>query len=157
MLDAVDRKTKRGKRDYAILLLGVVTGLRAVDIVNLELGDIDWIRGEIKLVQAKIRKTVVLPLTADVGEAIKDYILNVRPAADTQKIFLRIQTPYRSFASAVSIGEIFNDWRKAAGLTPSKPYCSDSVYRHTPNLNKSRVRPVWKPNAMQAAFIRPHR
>jgi integrase len=53
ILEQVDRRIPIGKRNYAIILLGAVTGLRAIDIIRLELSDIDWQRGEIKIVQEK--------------------------------------------------------------------------------------------------------
>lgn len=37
LLDAIDRSTVKGKRDYAIMLMGTVLGLRACDIVKLKL------------------------------------------------------------------------------------------------------------------------
>ena len=124
IFEAINMNTKRGKRDYAILLLGAVIGLRAVDIANLKLGDINWKRGEIKLVQAKTSKAVILPLTEDVGAAVKHYILNVRPKSESKNIFLRINAPHRELKSAVTIGDIYNDWRKAAGLSESKSFHS---------------------------------
>lgn len=65
-----------------------VFGLRACDIVALKLTDIDWLRGEIRIVQSKTTNPVILPLTQDVGEALKDYILNARPSAADKEIFL---------------------------------------------------------------------
>ena len=47
LLDTIDRSMVKGKRDYAIMMLGTVFGSRACDIVALKLTDIDWIRGEI--------------------------------------------------------------------------------------------------------------
>lgn len=44
MLAAVDRRTPKGRRDYAILLLLVSYGLRAHEVANLSLDDIDWKR-----------------------------------------------------------------------------------------------------------------
>jgi len=70
--------------------------LRACDIVALKLADINWSRGEIRVVQSKISNQVILPLTQDVGEALKDYILNGRPSAVDSEIFLRINAPYNS-------------------------------------------------------------
>jgi len=124
IFEAIDRNTKRGKRDYAIMLLGAVMGLRAIDIANLKLSDINWIRGEIKIIQAKTGTTVVLPLTQDVGEAIQEYILKARPKSETKNIFLRINAPHRELKSAVTIAEIYNDWRKIAGLPESKKFHS---------------------------------
>ncbi len=68
-LEMIDRRLPKGKRDYAIILLGIVTGLRAVDIARLKLNDIDWKNGEIRIVQSKTGKSLTLPLTKDVGEA----------------------------------------------------------------------------------------
>ncbi len=94
LLDAIDRTTPRGKRDYAIMLLGTVLGLRACDVAAMKLADIDWIRGEIRILQSKTSHSVILPLTQDVGEALKDYILNARPKSSDQEIFLRICAPH---------------------------------------------------------------
>lgn len=42
ILNAVDRMSPTGKRDYAIMLLVIQTGFRAADIRLLKLKDIDW-------------------------------------------------------------------------------------------------------------------
>lgn len=73
LLESIDRSTKVGKRNYAIMLLGTVLGLRACDVVALKKTDIDWIRGEIRVVQKKTSNPIILPLTADVAEALMDY------------------------------------------------------------------------------------
>lgn len=117
ILESINRRTPKGKRDYAIILLGVVTGLRAVDIIRLKLKDIDWKNGEIKFVQAKTGKSLALPLTKDVGEAIQAYILHGRQPATSDAVFLRVRPPYREFADAVAIGDIYDSYRRHAGLT----------------------------------------
>lgn len=122
LLDTIDRSTVKGKRDYAIMLLGTVLGLRACDIVALKLADIDWLRGEIRIVQAKTANPVILPLTQDVGEALKDYILNARPSAVDHEIFLRIKAPHTKLAAAVTVGEIYRDCCIAAGLPANKRF-----------------------------------
>ena len=87
LLNSIDRKSKSGKRNYAIMILGAQLGLRACDIVNLKFCDIDWVAGEIRITQSKTNKTVILPLTEGVGEALKDYILNARPQSSEKNIF----------------------------------------------------------------------
>ena len=116
ILDVIDRRIPRGKRDYAIIMLGVTTGLRAVDIARLRLQDIDWINGEIKIVQAKTGMPLALPLTTDVGAAIKDYILKGRQQTDSEAVFLRLHVPYKGFANGVGIGDMFDSYRKKANL-----------------------------------------
>ena len=122
LLAAIDRTTVKGKRDYAIMMLGTVLGLRACDVAALKLKDIDWMRGEIRVLQSKTLNPVVLPLTQDVGEALKDYILNARPESDAEEIFLRIKTPHTPFADASSVGEVYEDCCIAAGLSASKKF-----------------------------------
>jgi integrase len=100
-LDIIDRHTVKGKRDYAIILLGVVSGLRAIDIARLKLDDIDWASGEIKIVHSKTAQSLALPLTVDVGSVIRDYILNGRPAVDCEYVFLRMKAPIREFSCGV--------------------------------------------------------
>ena len=116
ILNSVDRRIPKGKRDYAIILLGAVTGLRAIDIARLKLTDIDWRRGEIKIVQAKTGGSLALPLTQDVGKAIEDYILFGRPYTESSEIFIRDHRPYRGFKDSVSIGDMYDVYRKMAGL-----------------------------------------
>jgi integrase len=116
VLKIIDRTRPKGKRDYAMILLASVTGLRAIDIARMKLTDIDWQCGEIKIIQSKTGEPVALPLTRDVGRAIKDYILNGRYQCDSDAVFLREKKPYRGFADAVSIGNIYDDYRRHAKL-----------------------------------------
>jgi len=117
VLGTIDRSTLVGKRDYAIVLLGAVIGLRAIDIKNLKLSNIDWQNGEIKLVQSKTENTNALPLTEDVGEAVKDYILHARPNTLDDSVFIRLYPPYVALYDAWSIGNIWDRYRHKAGLS----------------------------------------
>jgi site-specific recombinase XerD len=121
VLSAIDRHTPRGKRDYAIIMLGVVMGLRACDIARLRLTDVDWQKGEINIIQSKTGAPLSLPLTADVGEALKEYILNGRAKVEADEIFLRVRPPYRGFSNGVAIGDLYDDYRRQANL-PRKAF-----------------------------------
>ena len=122
LLDSIDRKTGEGKRAYAVMALGAELGLRACDIVALKLGDVNWVRGELKLVQSKTNNEVALPLTERVWESLQDYILNARPKSKEQHIFLRLLPPYKPLKAAVTIGEIYRDCCIAAGLSSNKSF-----------------------------------
>lgn len=94
-----DPTAPAGVRDRAMLLLAARTGLRPVDIVNLRLGDIDWGQARITLTQHKTGTVLSLPLLADVGEAIADYLLHARPlGAGEDHVFLRSQAPFTALA-----------------------------------------------------------
>ena len=116
VLNTIDRRMPKGKRDYAMILLATVTGLRAIDITRLKLSDIDWRKGEIKLIQSKTGKSLVLPLTKDVGEAIQNYILHGRQETVSDAIFLRHHAPFQAFKDSASIGDMYNDYCKKAGV-----------------------------------------
>ena len=83
----------------------------------LKLSDVDWKKGEIRIVQAKTGKPLVFPLTKDIGESIRDYILNGRQDTVSDTIFLRQHAPFQAFASGVAIGGIYDEYRKKAGLS----------------------------------------
>lgn len=88
LLEHPDRATAIGKRDYAMMVLAAQSGLRACDIVLLELGSVDWRTREIRLVQHKTGEPLSLPLEPESGNAIADYILNGRPVSTHSNIFL---------------------------------------------------------------------
>lgn len=88
LLEHPDRTTAIGKRDYAMMVLAAQSGLRACDVVRLELGSIDWRARKIRLVQHKTGEPLSLPLEAESGNAIADYILNGRPDSALPNIFL---------------------------------------------------------------------
>jgi len=114
VLRIIDRDTPKGKRDYAIIMLALVTGLRAIDIAQLKLTDIDWRRGEINIVQAKTGQNLQLPLTTDIAEALQDYILGGRQKVKEPHVFLRHHPPYCAF-TAVAIGNMYDEYREIAG------------------------------------------
>lgn len=66
-------------RNKALCTLAIETGLRAVDICNLKLLDIDWKHDCITIIQQKTSKPLSLPLTESVGNTLIDYLLQERP------------------------------------------------------------------------------
>ncbi len=81
-------------RDKAIMLLLLLTGLRAVDIVNLKLGEIDWKCDAININQKKTGEPLVLPLLPAIGNAMARYIINDRPRSDSPYVFLTHKAPH---------------------------------------------------------------
>lgn len=94
LLDGIETGTPLGKRDYAMVALAVSTGLRCCDIVALRLDAIDWRRDEIRLVQAKTSRPLVLPLPALAGNAVAEWILRGRPGCGAAEVFVRLKAPY---------------------------------------------------------------
>ncbi|MDA8400024.1 MAG: tyrosine-type recombinase/integrase [Actinomycetota bacterium] len=101
LVAAPDPATPIGRRNRAILLLAARTGLRPSDIAGLRLSDIDWRQSLITVTQHKTATRLTLPLLADVGAAIADYLLAGRPpGALDDHVFLRSQAPHVGFRSS---------------------------------------------------------
>jgi integrase/recombinase XerD len=99
LLASCDPRTRTGRRDLAILTLLARLGLRAGEVAALRLDDIDWRRGEIT-VRGKGHRQDRLPLPADVGPRIVDYLRDGRAeAAQGRALFVRAQAPYRALTS----------------------------------------------------------
>jgi site-specific recombinase XerC len=73
LIDSCSKKEPQGFRDRAIVLLLLRLALRAGDIVNMGLTDIDWLDGTL-LVRGKGRRDVRLPLPQDAGNAVLDHV-----------------------------------------------------------------------------------
>ncbi|MDL2314425.1 tyrosine-type recombinase/integrase [Desulfovibrio sp. OttesenSCG-928-C14] len=95
LISSIDRNSPHGKRDYALFLLASQTGLRAVDIVGLKFGDIDWHTRELKIVQHKTGRTLILPLSVAVCNSIAEYIINGRAICNSPHIFVRARYPHQ--------------------------------------------------------------
>lgn len=116
LIQMVDRSTPEGKRDFAILTLAAIIGLRVGDIASLKLSDIDWIKNELHIVQGKTQVLLILPLSKNILTAIADYILNGRPETNDGHLFIRSCAPYVSLQDGVSISCIFRKYLKASGI-----------------------------------------
>lgn len=93
LLRAMERRTRLGRRDYAIVLLLARLGLRAGEVAGLALEDIDWPAGRLRL-RRKGGRTMDLPLPADVGHAIVAYLREGRPRRGDRHVFLRARAPH---------------------------------------------------------------
>jgi site-specific recombinase XerD len=118
LLQSVDRNTPQGQRDYAILLLLARLGLRAAEVVALNLDDLEWEVGAL-LVRSKGTRHDRLPLPHEVGEALATYICQGRPLVTTRRVFIRMRAPRRGFANSQGLSTIVRRVLERAGLHPA--------------------------------------
>ena len=128
VLNRCDRRTAKGRRDHAILLLLTRLGLRACEIVALTLDDIHWETGEITL-QGKGDWLAQLPLPPDVGKALATYLQKDQPACSTRRLFIRLKAPRRGFANSIAISTLVARALKKAGV--DSPHTGAHLFRHT--------------------------
>jgi site-specific recombinase XerD len=114
------RPPPAGLRDHAILLLLARLGLRSCEVARLELGDLDWREGLLR-VRGKGGGEGHLPLPADVGEAIAAYLRGGRPQAESRAVFLTLLAPVRPIGPC-SVGDAVTRGCKRTGQRPVGPH-----------------------------------
>jgi integrase/recombinase XerD len=127
VLASIDRKTALGRRDYAILLTLARLGLRASEIRMLTLEDLEWQEGLIT-VRGKAGRYSQLPMPADVGAAIADYLRNGRPTATSRCVFLRAKAPVGGLQGQSAIGSMVRHALGRAGI--NAPRKGAHQFRH---------------------------
>lgn len=97
LLRSCDRRTRVGRRDFAVLLLMVRVGLRAGEVAALRLDDIHWKQGELSI-RGKGRQEDRLPLPHDVGQPLATYLQRGRPRKKSRMLLLQARAPYRDLS-----------------------------------------------------------
>ena len=129
VIASCDEDPRCGVRNRAILLLLARLGLRAGDIVNMCLEDIDWNEGTLRVL-GKGRREVRLPLPQDAGDALLAYLEQARPPVAINRIFLCMSAPYRSFSSSVVVSNIVQSALARAGIA-NPPSRGANLLRHS--------------------------
>jgi site-specific recombinase XerD len=137
LLRSCDRRRKVGLRDFAVLVLLARLGLRAGEVVHLELEDIDWGTGELAI-RGKGNRVDRMPLLQEVGEAVADYLKRGRPWCSTRRVFVHCKAPYAGFSSPPNaVSAIVRRALGRAGLNP--PNHGAHLLRHSLATNLLRA------------------
>jgi site-specific recombinase XerD len=115
LLRHCDRQSAAGRRDYAMLVLISRLGLRASEIVELTLDDFDWAEGAIR-VRGPAQRVDRLPLPADVGAAVVDYLRFGRPACSSRNVFIQTRAPRRALLGPSAVSCIVSRALRRAGI-----------------------------------------
>ena len=127
-IDSCDLTTSIGLRDRAVLLLLARLGLRAREVIALQLDDCDWDRAHL-LVRGKGRRECMLPMPVDVGEAIAAYLERGRPTCKDRHLFLRSMAPVCGFLQGSDgIGSIVRYALRRAKV--DAPHSGSHQFRH---------------------------
>lgn len=129
ILEHCPQDTAVGRRDYAILLLLARLGLRASEVIELMLDDLDWEAGNIRI-RGKCNRLDQLPLPKDVGTAIAAYLKHDRPrATNSRHVFLLAKAPWSGFKEASSVYMIAKQALTRAGI--DSPQKGAHQFRHS--------------------------
>ncbi|MBM3299689.1 MAG: tyrosine-type recombinase/integrase [Deltaproteobacteria bacterium] len=128
VLRCIHRNNHAGRRDYAIVQLLYTYGVRAGQLRALRLEDIDWIKNQILFKASKHGKDIRLPLTAEVGESLLDYLQHARPSYPYPHVFLTCRAPYHPLTDSNALSAIVQRHLRAAGIESSGK--GAHVFRH---------------------------
>jgi integrase/recombinase XerD len=116
LLAAIDVGRRKGRRDYALLLMMATYGMGAAEILTLRLQDIDWRAATLHVVRPKTGVSFCLPLLPAVGEALLAYLQDGRPLhATSREVFLSAVLPHAPMTSG-GIRHVVRDHARAAGI-----------------------------------------
>ena len=89
LLHSFERARPEGLRDYAMTLCMLDLGLRATEVVRLELDNVDWPSSRMSVPKTKTDRGRELPIPRHVMAALRQYARQGRPHADSAQLFLR--------------------------------------------------------------------
>jgi integrase/recombinase XerD len=136
VLASVRTNSKHGRRDYAMLLLMARLGLRAPEVIAIQLDDVDWRAGEL-MVRGKGQQQDRVPLPPDVGEALAGYVRYDR-ISTSRSLFVTLRAPNGPFKDGQIVNAILKDAFAATGVKPPSPYVGSHVLRHSLATNMVR-------------------
>jgi site-specific recombinase XerD len=127
VISACDTATPLGARDQAVILLLARLGLRASEVADLRLVDLDWQNGTLD-VQGKYRRKARLPLPQDVGDSLLHYLEQTRPSVNSDKVFISTVAPLRPLSRATITQTAARALRRA-GI--DAPFFGAHLFRHS--------------------------
>jgi len=127
-IESCSRSSDVGRRDRAILFVLARLGLRAGEVIELQLDDVDWEDGHLRI-RGKNRHECLMPLPVDVGEAIAAYLKRGRPFTEDRHLFVRARAPFTGLMhDSDGVGSIVRHALQRAGV--DAPHMGSHQFRH---------------------------
>jgi len=130
VLRSTQGTTPAAIRNHAILLLLARLGVRAREVAQLRLDDIQWHSSQLVIRPGKAHQERCLPLSQEVGDALVSYLTMTRPASASRSVFLRLKPPFRPFVRSCGIGRLVRRALERARVLP-RTHMGAHLFRHT--------------------------
>lgn len=129
ILRAIPRDRPVGMRDFAMLLLMASYGLGSCEVVHLELEDVDWRAGVLRVRRRKTGVGLELPLLPAVARALALYLRRGRPRrTQARTVFVTLALPHRSLTTSV-IRHRIREYAQHAGVAAT--ILGGHAFRHS--------------------------
>jgi integrase/recombinase XerD len=129
LIASLDSSSPRGLRDRAIILCMARLALRASEVVQLRLEDVDWRNATVRVRARKTGHGALLPLPGEVGAALAGYLQHARPDTRARQVFvlhwLRVGAPI----SSSIVGRAVDNALRRAGI--EAPMRGANLLRHS--------------------------
>jgi len=135
---SLDRASSRGLRDRAIILCIARLGLRAGEVAQLQLDDIDWCDAVVRVRARKTGHGALLPLPTDVGAAVADYLQQARPNTATRQVFVLHRQRVGAPISSDIVGRAVDTALARAGM--DAPTRGANLLRHSLSARSAAAR-----------------
>jgi integrase/recombinase XerD len=122
LLGAFGPDVASARRGYAMVRCLVDLGLRSSEVVGLNLDDIDWKGGTVRLCRNKSRRVDFLPLPYSTGSAIADYLEHERPSCRGRHLFVRDHAPVERPIGAATVRRVVREAFERCGLPPMRAH-----------------------------------
>jgi len=129
LITSLDASSPRGLRDRAIILCMARLGLRATEVVQLRLDDIDWRNAIVRVRSRKTGHGALLPLTAEVGTALAGYLQHGRPGTTSRQVFVLHWLRAGEPISTSIVGRAVDNALRRAGM--DAPIRGANLLRHS--------------------------
>jgi integrase/recombinase XerD len=127
-IESCDPRSAVGQRDRAILLVLARLGLRSGEVIKLQLDDVDWEGGHLRI-RGKNRHECLMPLPTDVGEALAGYLKQGRPVTEDRHLFVRARAPFTGLMhDSDGVGSIVRNALQRACV--EAPHMGSHQFRH---------------------------
>ena len=108
--------------------VGVASG--AGEVTGLQLQDIDWSAGTLKVVRPKTGVAFTLPLLPAIAKVLARYLRNGRPPhTPTRHLFVQMKMPFGPLSSSSAVRHILIKHARSAGI--DAPFLGSHVLRHS--------------------------
>ena len=114
----------------AIVLMGLSSGIRACDLIKLKLSDVDWSNETITFRQSKTGNVVCIPLIPIVGNAVTKYLVNERPNAKNDFLFVRQLAPFEPLSGHATCYKVVERVFKLAEIKKDSRIFGMHMLRH---------------------------
>lgn len=127
LMTQCERTASSHFRLLSMVRLALDLGLRSGEIANLELSDIDWRNGTVKLKRTKSKHQDILPLPTATGEALADYLRHERPKTTIKTVFVRLKAPHDQPVGVDAVRALIARALRSAGIEHGRSHS----LRHT--------------------------